>query len=335
MKPSNLVTYLFLFLWLCACNSDSDVLTKNGKEYEIVVVMNNIAWDGNSGSMIREQFTAPVLFLQQVEPSMKINYIIPEQFNDSTKYARNILIVNIDKTEYSAVTFHKKVNKWADEQVVVYLNAPDEQSLEAFLTVNRNILLEEFTNEEMRRNRLNLTKIHSNTVLDMVKKHFNVTLYAPADIVSYKDTTDCIWFSNNAAVGRTDLLIFSFPFENKESLSFENLINKRDSIAKIMVQGYKQETYMATNMNNVTYLTTTLHGKYCIIIRGLWQLQGDENIAGPFVCYARADEPNSRIIVTEGFVYEPVSENRNYIRTLEATLQTARFPDEQESESGM
>jgi hypothetical protein len=332
MKPLNLVTYLFLFPGLCACGSDSDVSPKSGKEYEVVVVMNNIAWDGISGSLIREQLSAPVPFLLQVEPSMNIKYVIPEQINDSIRYARNILIVDIDKTQYSTVSFKRKTDELPDEQEIIYLNTPDEQSLETFLTGNHTILPEYFKNLEMNRAKRNLAKTHSSTVLDMVKKHFDVTFYAPADIVSYKDTTDCIWFSNNAAVGRTDLLIFSFPFENRESLSFENLINKRDSIAKIMIPGFEQGTYMTTNRNNVDCRTTTLYGKYCVIMRGLWHLKGYESIAGPFVCYVRTDEPNNRIIVAEGFVYEPVRRNRNYINNLEAALQTARFSDEQEPE---
>jgi hypothetical protein len=331
MKPLNLVTYLFLFLELCACDSKSDVSPGNGKEYEVVVVMNNIAWDGNSGSLIREQLTAPVPFLQPVESSMNVKYVIPELFNDSTKYARNILIVTIDKTQYSTVSFQKKTDKWSGEQVILYLNVPDEQSLEAFLIDNRTILLEEFTIEEMNRAKRNLAKTHNNTVLYMVKENFDITLHASEDIVSFKDTTDCIWFSNNAAVGRTDLLIFSFPYENKESLSSENLINKKDSIAKVMIPGFKQGTYITTNRNHVNYSTTTLRGKYCVIMRGLWHLQGHENVAGPFVCYAHADESNNRIIVTEGFVYEPVNENRNYIRNLEATLQTTCFSEKQDT----
>jgi hypothetical protein len=330
MKPLNLVTYLSLFLGLYACDSDSGALSKSGEEYEVVVVMNNIAWDGNSGSLIREQLTAPVPFLQRNESSMNIKYVIPELFNDSTKYARNILVVTIDKTQFPIVQLKKKADKWIDEQFIMYLNAPDEQSLETFLTDNPTLLLEYFTHEEMERVKRSLAKTHSNTVLDMVKKNFDITLHAPENIVSFKESANCIWFSNNAAVGRTDLLVFSCPY-SRESLSTENLINIRDSIAKMMIPGFKPGTYMTTNRSNVNYLKTTLHGKYCVILRGLWYLQGEENITGPFVCYVRADEPNNRIIFTEGFVYEPVEENRNYIRNLEASLQTARFPDEQET----
>jgi hypothetical protein len=330
MKPLNIVTYFSLFL-VFACSQDSDVPPESGKEYEIVVVMNNIAWDGISGSLIREQLSEPVPFLRQGEPSMDIKYMTPEQINDSIKYARNILIVNIDKIEYPSVQFKnkKRTNKWPDEPVIKYLNAPNEQSLESFLTDNRNILVETFTYEEMDKTKYNLSEVHSNTVLDMVKKRFGITLYAPEDIVSFKEATDCIWFSNNASAGRTDLLVFSFPFEDRKSLSFENLINKIDSVAKIMIPGIVSGSYMMTNRNNINYTTTTLHGRYCVIIQGMWYLHGNEHVTGPFVCYARADEPNNRVIVAKGFIYEPVEGNRNYIRNVEASLQTVCFPDEQ------
>ena len=51
-------------------------------------------------------------------------------------------------------------------------------------------------------------------------------------------------------------------------------------------------------------------------------------MGGPFVSYARVDEPNKRVIVTEGFVYEPRKEKRNYIRRVEAALMTTQFPHE-------
>jgi hypothetical protein len=331
MKLSDTVTYFSLFLTLCACGSDPEAPPERGKKYEIVVVMNNIAWDGISGSLIREHLSMPVPFLRQNEPSMDIKYMAPEQVNDSIRYARNILIVNIDKIEYPSVQFKskKRTNKWPDEPVIKYLNAPDEQSLESFLTINRNILAENFTYEEIDKTKHRLSETHSNTVLDMAKKHLGIALYAPDDIASFKETTGCIWFSNNAPVGRTDLLVFSFPFEDRESLSSGNLIDKIDSVAKIMIPGFKPGSYMATDRKNIHYTTTTLHGKYCVIIRGLWYLHGSEDVTGPFVCYAHADEENSRVIVTEGFVCEPARENRNYIRDMEASLQTVYFPDEQ------
>jgi hypothetical protein len=302
----------------------------SGKEHEVVVVMNNIAWDGNIGTMIREELMSPLPFLQRAESSMKVLYTVPEQFNESTKHARNILIVNIDKMQYPTVSFKKKSGKWSDDQVILYLNAPDEQSLVVFLKDNHNIILDNFTNEEWIRTRKNLAKSHSKTVAVLVKKKFDITLFAPKEINSYKDITNCLWFSNNASVGRCDLLIYSFQYDGAKSLSLENLIAKRDSITKLMIPGFKPNTYMTTNRNNIDFATTTLHGKYCVIIRGLWQLSGAENISGPFVSYARTDELNKRVIVSEGFVYEPVKENRNYIRNLEGSLQTIRFADEQE-----
>jgi hypothetical protein len=334
MKPFYFVTYLSLFLGLCACDPDSDVPPKSGGEYEVVVVMNNIAWDGNSGALIRKQLSTPVPFLRQDETEMNVKYLIPEQFNDSTKYARNILIVTIDKIEFPSVSYKRTTNKWSNDQVIFYINTPDEQALETFLTQNNVILLNYFTSEEMSRAKYNLVKSHSAIVLDEVKKKFDITVFVPADITSCKDTADCLWFSNNAAVGRTDLLIYSVPYESEASLSFVNLINKRDSIAKIMIPGLKPGTYMKTDRNNVNYSTTTLLDKDCTIIRGLWELQGDRSISGPFVSYARVDKLNHRIIVAEGFVYEPVQKKRNYIRTLEAALQTLRFPGEPEQESG-
>jgi hypothetical protein len=330
MKPT-FFTILLMIAMFYSCKNESDMTDElSGKEYEVVVVMNNIAWDGTIGTMIREELTSPLPFLQHTESSMKIQYTVPEQFDESTKNARNILIVNIDKMQYPTVSFKKKSGKWSENQVILYLNAPDEQALVVFLKDNHNIILDNFTNEEWIRARKYLAKNHSQIVSDLTKKKFDITFFSPKEIISYKDTVDCLWFSNNASVGRCDFLIYSFQYDGAESLTLENLIAKRDSITKLMIPGFIQNTYMITNKNNINFAATTLHGKYCVIIRGLWQLYGAENVIGPFVSYARADELNKRVIVSEGFVYEPVQENRNFIRNLEGSLQTVKFSDEEE-----
>jgi hypothetical protein len=166
--------------------------------------------------------------------------------------------------------------------------------------------------------------------MEKVKSKFDIMLYAPAEISSFKDSADCLWFSNDAAVGRMDLLIYSFPYTDPNTFTLEYLMAKRDSMAKQMIPGAFPGSYMSTEKRVVDYFASSLHGKYCGILRGLWRMEGGDMMGGPFVSYARVDEKNRRVIVTEGFVYEPGKEKKSYIRRLEAALQTTRFPDEQE-----
>ncbi|MDR1525560.1 MAG: DUF4837 family protein [Tannerella sp.] len=330
MKPF-IFTMLISLLWgLSACDSTSSISRATGIAYEIVAVMDKTVWDGTTGIAVKEELTSPVPYLPQSESSMRITYVRPDLFDGLFKYIRNILIVNIDEKMYTKVSLLKEADKWAKGQSVVYLNAPDGKSLEAFLSDNPRILVDHYTKEEMKRTREFLQEKYSPVVMEMVKNKFGITLYAPGEIKSFKDSTDCLWFSNNVPKGRMDLLIYSFPFVDSNTFTLEYLVAKRDSVTKLMLPGSFPGSYMSTEKRVVDYFASTLHGKYCGILRGLWRMEGGDMMGGPFVSYARVDEKNRRIIVTEGFVYEPEGEKKNYIRRLEAALQTTRFPGEQE-----
>ncbi len=337
MKPIIIITLLSLIVGLNACGPGSGSSTTSratGIAYEVVVVMDKAAWDGTTGIAVKEELTSPVPFLPQEESSMRITYVRPDLFDGLLRYVRNILIVNIDKNSYTKVSVMKEPDKWANGQIVLYLNAPDGQTLETFLTENPRILVDYYTKEEMKRTSEFLYKTYSPVVMEKVKEKFGITLNAPSDIVSFKDSMDCLWFSNDVPVGRMDLIVYSFPFTDKNTFTLDYLIAKRDSVAKHMIPGAFPGSYMSTEKRVVDYSATTLHGKYCGILRGLWRMEGGDMMGGPFVSYARVDEKNKRVIVTEGFVFEPQKEKKNYIRRLEAALQTTRFPDEQQEETG-
>jgi hypothetical protein len=297
--------------------------------------MDKAAWDDSTGLAVKEELTSPVPYLPQPESSMRVTYARPDQFDGMLRYIRNILIVNIDEKMYTKVSLIKEYDKWAKGQAVIYLNAPDGQSIKAYLEEywqqRRHVLVELYTKEEMKRTGEFLRGKYSSIVMEKVKNKFDVTLYAPAEITSFKDSTDCLWFSNDAAVGRIDLLIYSFPYTDPKTFTLEYLMAKRDSMTKQMIPGAFPGSYMSTEKRVVDYFASSLHGKYCGILRGLWRMEGGDMMGGPFVSYARVDEKNKRVVVTEGFVYEPGKEKKGYIRRLEAALQTARFSDEQDS----
>ena len=330
MKQTFYLLFVLLLSGLSSCDSIPTVTRATGAQYEIVVVMDKDIWDGTTGAMVKEELTANIPYLPEAESAMKYTYARPDQFESFLKFIRNVLIVNINKNQYTKVSLIKSSDNWAQGQSVLYLNAPDAGMVEAYLKESKGVLVNHYTKEEMRRGKEVLNKFHSIMVKDKVKEKFGFTINVPQEITSFKDGEDCLWFSNDAAEGRMDILIYSFPFTDENTFTLDYLITKRDSIAKIMIPGSFEGSYMSTEKRVVDYFSTTLNGKYCGILRGLWRMEGGDMMGGPFVSYARVDEQNQRVIVTEGFVFEPRKEKKNYIRRLEAALQTTRFPDEQE-----
>ena len=74
---------------------------------------------------------------------------------------------------------------------------------------------------------------------------------------------------------------------------------------------------------------TAVKGDYAFEARGLWEMRNDA-MGGPFVSHARVDRTNGRIVVVEGFVYNPGKLKRDQIRKLNAALYTLKLPQEKE-----
>lgn len=329
MKKISLLISLCMFLLLLAsCSSGPVGKRATGLAYEVVVVMKKANWDGPSGKAIKQELTSDVPGLPQSEPALKITYVDPSQFDGLLTYVRNILIVNIDPSIYTKTSLNYENDRWAKGQVVVTLNAPSPEAIVEYAQAHPRALVDFFVKVEMNRAIAQLEKDYSTVVMDNLKDYYDLMLNAPANMTYYRDTTDFFWASNNANTGRTDLIVYTFPYTDSNTFTAEYLVAKRDSVLKANLPGAFPDSYMTTESRfGVEYTPITVNGKYCGVLRGLWKMVGDM-MGGPFVSHVRLDEKNNRVVVAEGFVFAPETDKRNFIRRIEAALYTLRLPGE-------
>ncbi len=329
MMKTTILTFVagLLLALLSACHSSPSVLSATGMPYEVVVVVSPTAWKDSLGTALKEELRQPVRGLPQPEPSMRITYTAPHDFDGLMTYVRNILMVNVDENRYTKFSLHTEKDRWASGQTVVYLTAPNEELVIDYLKQHKGLLTDFFTRLEMARMASVMQETYSSLVMDKVKTMFNVMLNMPSDITSYKDTTNFFWASNNANTGRMDVVVYTFPYSESNTFSLEYMQAMRDSILGANIPGSYPDSHMETVPFGLSYEAKKLQGKYCGVLRGLWKMKGDM-MGGPFVSFARLDEANNRVVVAEGFVYAPETDKRNYIRRLEAGLHTLRLSDE-------
>ncbi len=329
MKIASLLScFSLVVVLMVACGSGPTLTRATGFAYEIVVVMDQKSWEAPAGQAIKSELVSDVPGLPQPEPSLKITYVQPHDFNGLLRYVRNILIVKIDPALYTKVSLGYENDVWAQGQVVLSLKTPSEEAILEYLRVNENTLVNFFVKEEMKRAIAQLQEEYSSVVMDNLRKDFSVALNAPANFIYYRDTTNFFWASNNASTGRMDLIVYTFPYTDSNTFTAEYLVAKRDSVLKINLPGGHPGSYMQTETRGgIDYKPITLNDKYCGVTRGLWRMEGDM-MGGPFVSIARLDEKNNRVVVAEGFVYAPETNKRNYMRRIEASLYTLRLPGE-------
>lgn len=328
-KISLLISLLMLLVLMEACSSGPVVKRATGLAYEIVVVMKKADWDGPAGQEIKHDLASDVPGLPQSEPALKITYVDPAHFDGLLTYVRNILIVKIDPSQYTKVSLNSESNRWANGQEVVTLSSPTADAIVEYMKEHPRVLVDFYAKAERDRTISQLQKDYSSLVMDNLKKNFDVELKAPANMTYYRDTTDFFWASNNANTGRTDLIVYTFPYTDPNTFTAEYLVAKRDSVLKANLPGSFPNSYMTTEtrFGLPDYKAITVNGKYCGELRGLWRMVGDM-MGGPFVSHARLDEKNNRVVVAEGFVFAPETDKRNFIRRIEAALYTLRLPGE-------
>lgn len=332
MKTIYLIASLLVLLVTTgACTGKSMGASATGAPGEVIVVMSDIYWKGEAGDVLDDVLKTPVPGLPQQEPALTVSHTDKAHFDGILRVVRNIIVVNIDSTQYTKASMSAVRDEWARNQLVLNINAPTETAFIIFVTQHSGEIVDLFVKEEMKRTQAYLKKNYSKASQDKIREMFGVEIAVPEGMNLSKDTTDFFWTTNNAATGRRDMVVYSFPYTDKNTFTKDYMIAMRDSVMKANVPGGFPNSYMTTEKRFITdYKGIDVNGKYVGELRGLWKMEGDK-MGGPFVSHAMLDEKNQRVIVAEGFVYSPETNKRNYMRQLEAALYTMQFPGDKQA----
>ncbi len=301
--------------------------TSSGRPFELIVVVDPGVWERPAGRALHDVLDSDMPGLPQSEPSFRIMFTSENNFDSTLKLIRNILMVNISE-QFTKPAFKYAKNVYADAQVVLTIQAPDEAEFERFVKENKAAIIDFFTRVEMNRQIAMLEKEHSAVVSAKVDSIFGCSVWLPSELQSYKIGKDFFWSSTNAASGDRNFVMYSYPYTDRNTFTKEYFVHMRDSVMQANIPGYKEGVYMTTDSLLTTVRPISVQNEYAMEVRGLWRMKGDF-MGGPFVSQVRLDKQNNRIVTAEIFVYSPDKMKRNLVRLMEASLYTLRLPGEQ------
>jgi hypothetical protein len=304
----------------------------SGRPYEMLVVIDKGMWERPAGRALFDVLDSDVPGLPQPERSFRISQIIPSKFDRGFRIFRNIIDVDIQPI-YTQPKLKYSRDSYASPQMIMTIQAPDEQSFEEFVAKNRQVIVDFFTKAEMNRQINLLKEKYSPVVAAKVGSIFGCDVRIPAELERYKEGKDFLWASsdNNSTNTSLNFVIYSYPYTDKNTFTKDYFVHKRDSVMKINIPGAREGQYIQTDADYVDVKDFAVKGEYAFEARGLWYMENDM-MGGPFVSHARVDRPNGRVVVVEGFVYAPEKKKRDLMRKLEAALYTLNLPQEQELE---
>ena len=276
----------------------------SGRPYEILVVADDKCWMSPDSALFHVLDT-DVPGLPQSERSFRISRVRPDYFERGMRLFRNIIIVDIQDI-YTQTKFKYSRDVYSSPQMIMSIQSPNQKDFAEYVSKHGQVIVDFFTRAEMNREVSLLKTKHSEVISAKVGSQFDCDVWLPVELNSYKTGEQFFWASTQ--LNDMNFVMYSYPFRDNNTFTKEFFINKRDSVMKINIP----------------------KGDYAFEARGLWEMKNDA-MGGPFVAHARVDRANGRVIVVEGFVYNPGKLKRDQIRKLNAALYTLKLPSEKEA----
>jgi hypothetical protein len=141
------------------------------------------------------------------------------------------------------------------------------------------------------------------------------------------DSNDFIWISHELTDLTQAVLIYYYDYTDTNTFTPAYLSLKRNEFTRKYVPGPSRGSYMTIEpAYPVIFSEYSRDNQYWAEIRGLWRLENGF-MGGPFINLTTLDQNRNRVISIDAFVYAPSLDKRNYVRELEAILQTFRITD--------
>lgn len=327
----NLRTAFLLLSVLCisvSCRESFMKPASSGRPYEMLVVVDDSLWQRPAGRALFDVLDTDVPGLPQPERYFRLSQTSPERFNQILNIFRNIIIVKIDKDQYTRTKMRFSRDEYAQPQIILSIQSPSEEDFAAYIKEHGDMILEFFHKVEMNRLGKQLKTEHSTVVKEMAADMFDCNWLVPKEIVNYKKGKNFFWAASGSASVMANVCMYAYPYEGPGTFTKDYVLAKRDSFMKANIPGSKSTMYMATDTLCTFVKPIMVKGQFALETRGLWQMENDA-MGGPFVSLSRVDTLNNRVIVVEGFLYSPEKMNRGMIRRLEGSLYTLNLPSEQ------
>lgn len=309
----------------CGGQRKSNPFGATGAPSSLVVVLPDSIYNEEVKDSVRAAFARPVFVLPQSEPMQDVMFTPESKFTSMFSAMRNILMVTVDPATYTRPSVNVVRDHFATGQVILHARAESVASLYTLLRVRGAQLSKFLYKEEIKRWGDVLEGTYSSDFARMVEDSIGgVTINAPVEMDFIETGKDFVWTSNMDQRKRMDVVVYTFPYRDKNTFTVDYLVHKRDSVMAANIKGQYEGSYMTTEKGvRPSFDGSEYKGAYTAEVRGLWAMEGDM-MGGPFVMRAVVDNQGKRVVVAEAFVYAPGEKKRNLLLYPEASLWTMR-----------
>lgn len=355
----------------CGKSTGRTLTSATGSIYECLVVMNDNPLtqeqlnEVGKYSLVNEAsgYTKPIANLYdlveaimaadmpcmpQVEPYFRLTHVTSAQFDDMFKPTRNILFVDINPEKYTQLKAKVSNDYWSTPQAICRIQVPSQEEFVNYWLEHGTEIREWFVNQEIKR-QTKFYRASTNKDARAILQAQGYDLLLPEDYIVIMDTTlggastysmrptmiepdiRLLWCCNNKGPMRRDIIVYSYPYTDKNTFTADFLNAKRDAVLSRIITGSVEGSYMGTEYKVIPPQIRTImvnDSTSATEIRGLWKILDGEAMGGPYVSHTRLDQVNGRVVTIETFLYAAGQKKRNALRQAEAILYTLQLPQD-------
>lgn len=320
-KLFGLLIVLFVIITSCS-TKPSGKPSSSGKTCEILVVIDKAKMEGEIGDSLRTFFMREQEGLNQPEPLFTLPYIPLSSFENTDMFQahRNIIMININDTIKPKLDILKDFK--SKPQLIFKLNAPNNQEFFKLFAEKRELMLGAINDLERTRINAAFKAVEKVEIKNYIRNTYAFDMTFPGEFSISKKTKDFAWIRKEAKDFSQGIIIYMFPYTNKNDLEPKRILAIRDSLTKQWIPGPTDGSFMKTERRYPPVSKEiNFNGLYALETRGLWCLENDF-MGGPFINYTFVDEKNNRIIILDGYLYSPKKPKRDLLKQIEAIIYT-------------
>ena len=287
--------------------------------------------------------------MPQVEPYFRVTKVATAQFDDMFKPTRNILFVDINPQKYTQLKAKVSNDYWSTPQALCRIQSPSEEKFVSYWLEHGEEIREWFVNQEIKR-QTKFYRASTNKDARAILQAQGYDMLIPEDYMVIMDTVlggattyslrnpitvapevRLMWCCNNKGSMRRDIVVYSYPYTDEKTFTYDFLTAKRDAVLSRVVSASVEGSYMGTEykvMPPVMRTITVQEDEQATEVRGLWRILNGEAMGGPYVSHTRLDQVNGRVVTAEAFLYAAGQKKRTALRQAEAILYTLQLPQD-------
>ena len=301
---------LVFFISSCVGEGTSLLPSNTGAINEVVIVIDDPIWYGASGDSLRQSLSSEVPGISWSEPLFDVIQINSTAFSRIFKTHRNLLIVQMG--QQSKVYFDAKT--YAQNQWLCIVEYQTIEDLPRLLGQYAPIMAYQIEQKEQERYTAILPPKRQSEVL---RKGFKLHFGLPSEYKLVLDTNRFCWFEYNPPDKEIIKGVFVYEYPSTSSFNSNIILSARDSVLQQFVFGSSEGSYMTTERLYPPYISTYTHNALeGLKVKGLWKMQ-NAFMGGAFVSHFLNDTINDRVLVIEGFLFNPGEDKRNSLQELE------------------